>query len=99
MLLKERQNLIIEYISGCDGCFGGIELRKSDFAVGINKRLLIDTANTFEVADIKGVLRPQITRVGCFYLTTDLIIMLFLFKSNNLSIIENNAVIGDLLFQ
>ena len=26
MLLKERQNLIIEHISGCDGRFGDIEL-------------------------------------------------------------------------
>ncbi len=42
MLLKEWQNLIIEHIRGCDG----IELRKSDFAVSINKRLLVDMANT-----------------------------------------------------
>jgi hypothetical protein len=34
-------------IMGCDGRSGGIELRKSDFTVSINKRLLIDTANTF----------------------------------------------------
>jgi transposase len=98
-VLNDKVLPFFEHISGCDGSFGDIELRKSDFAVGINKRLLIDTANTFEVADIEGVLRPQITRVGCFDLTTDLIIMLFLFKSSNLSIIENNAVIGDLLFQ
>ena len=29
MLLKKRQNLIIEHISGCDGRFGGIKLGTS----------------------------------------------------------------------
>ncbi len=77
MCLKEWQNLVIEHVGCCDGCFGGVELRKGDLAVSIDKRLLIDTPYTFEIAYIKGVGRPQVTGVSRFYLTTSLIVMLF----------------------
>jgi len=99
MLLKEWQNLVIEHVSSCDGCFCGIELCKGNFAVSINKCLLIDTPDTLEIANIKGVLLSQITRMSRFYLSTGLIIVLFLFKSSDLSIIEDNTVIGNLLLK
>ncbi len=73
MILEERQNLVTQHICCRDWCFCRVELCERYFAVGINERLLIDTPNTFKVANIECVLRAW---VCCFYLTTSFIIML-----------------------
>jgi len=54
-----------------------LKLRVCDLAVGIDKRLLIESAHTFERADIKRVLRAKTTRVSRFNLATSFVILLF----------------------
>ncbi len=80
MSLEERKNLAIQDICCGDWCFCRVELSEGDFAVCINERLLIDTSNTFQIANIERVLRAKITWMCCFYLTTRLVIMLLAFK-------------------
>ena len=52
MMLKERQDLIIQRICRCDGRFHGVQLGKGDFGVGIDKGLLVDSTNAFDRTDI-----------------------------------------------
>lgn len=61
MLLKVWQYLIVKHVGCSDGRFCCVELGKSHLAVGINEDLLVDTANTFEIAHMKRVLRTPIS--------------------------------------
>jgi len=92
LLLKKWQNLIVQYISSRDWCLGCIELAESNFAVSVNKRLLVDTAYAFEVTDIERVLRAQVAWVCGFNLTARFVIVFLLLKSCDLGIAENNSV-------
>ncbi len=83
-MLRRTGAPVIQHISSRDGCFCRVELSEGDFAVGINERLLIDASNTFKVANIKRVLRPEIAWVRCFNLTTSLVIMFLALKGCNL---------------
>ena len=56
LLLKVWQYFIVKHVGCCDGCFRCVELGKCHLAVGINKGLLVDTANSFKVTHIKRVL-------------------------------------------
>lgn len=55
MLFKVRQDFIVKHVSRSDRRFGGVEFCKR-FAIRINKGLLINTTNAFEVANIKRIL-------------------------------------------
>lgn len=62
--LIERQYAIIEQIGGSDRRFTRIQLAVGDFRVGIHERLLVDTPHAFQIANVEGILRPQITRTA-----------------------------------
>src|SRR5689334_4341759 len=66
---KERQHTIVQKIGCSKGIFAIIHLGKSYPRVGINKGLLVDTAYTFNVTYIIGVLRSQVARVFGFNLS------------------------------
>ena len=63
VFLKERQHTVIERIGSGDGDLGRIQLGKGHRRIGIDHRLLIDPADTFQIPDIKGILADQITRM------------------------------------
>lgn len=60
VLFKEGQHSIIQQIGRGDRRLPRIELREADFRVGIDEGLLGDPADTFQRADVEGVLRPAV---------------------------------------
>ena len=53
---KERQNPIVQQIGGGNRRLGGIQLGKRHLAVGVDKRLLVNAADTLEGADVERIL-------------------------------------------
>ena len=60
---------------------------------------MIDPAHALQGADIEGVLRAKITRMGCLDLAAGLIIQLLLFKRLHLRLGQDGALVGHLGFQ
>ena len=56
VVFEERQHPVVQQIRRGDRRFGSIELGKRYLAVGIDKGLLVDPADTLERADVEGVL-------------------------------------------
>lgn len=50
LFIEPRNYLVIEHICSRERRLLGIELRHCDLAVGINECLLIDSANSFDIA-------------------------------------------------
>jgi len=90
----EGQHSVIEQIRRCDGGLGGVELAVRRFGVGIDIGLLIHPAHALEGADIEGVLRAEIARVGRLNLATGLIIELLALQRLNLGLGEDDAFLG-----
>ncbi|RNA04054.1 hypothetical protein BpHYR1_034041, partial [Brachionus plicatilis] len=88
---EERQYFIIQRIGRCNRRFRRIQLGKRIFAVSIHEGLLIDTANTFHIAYVEGVLRAQVARMVRFYLTTDLLIQFLPLQRSNLIFSKNDS--------
>ena len=63
MLLKERNHSIVEQVSSHQGVLAVVELGKGRLRVGVDKRLLVDTTNTLEVANVEGILGTKISRM------------------------------------
>ena len=57
MRFKEWQHAIIEKVCCCDRRLRFVEFAVSDFAVGINKRLLINSTNPLQSTNVEGILR------------------------------------------
>jgi hypothetical protein len=58
MAYKEGQNAIIEHLRGHQGVLAIVELGKRHFRVRINEGLLVNSTNSFNGADVGGVLGP-----------------------------------------
>ncbi len=54
--LIERQDAIIKQVGSSDRCFTCIQLTVRHFRVRIDERLLIDTADTFQITNVESVL-------------------------------------------
>ena len=50
-------------------------------------------------ANVEGILGSQIARMGGVYLTTGLVIVLFLLQSRDLSLGQDDTLLGDLVLQ
>ncbi len=61
--------------------------------------MLVNTTDTFDGANIEGVLAAKIARMRRFHLTAGFIIKLFLLKGLDLCFGQDDAVLGDLRFQ
>ncbi|SDP72506.1 hypothetical protein SAMN05660330_03837 [Desulforhopalus singaporensis] len=61
--ISEWHYSIVKQIGGCNRSFGGVELGKSNLAIGINEGLVVDSADTLDCADIESILRTEIARV------------------------------------
>ena len=50
-------------------------------------------------ANVEGILGSQIARMGGIYLTTGLVIVLFLLQSRDLGLGQDDTLLGDLVLQ
>ncbi len=50
-------------------------------------------------ANVEGILGSQIARMGGIYLTTGLVIVLFLLQSRDLGLGQNDTLLSDLVLQ
>jgi hypothetical protein len=78
--LKEWKNFVIEEVCSRKRFFHVIEFAEGYLRVGIDKSHLVNPADTFVSADIKGILRSKISRVLRFDLT-----MGFIFVNSQLA--------------
>ena len=92
--LIERQHFVIQHIRCRDRCFGGVQFAVRHFAVSVHVSLLVNTPHAFEVADVEGVLRPQVTRVGGFDFAAGFVILLLFLQGRNLRVAQNQAFKG-----
>ncbi len=58
VILEEEKDPVVEYAGGHQGVLTVIQLHETDFAVGIDERLLVDAPHPFDIADIESVLGP-----------------------------------------
>ncbi len=58
MLLEQWQHPIVEQIRRRDRRLAIVQLGASNFGIGIDKGLLVDAANTLQIADIERILGP-----------------------------------------
>ena len=63
VLFVPRQHPVIEHIRSSNGVFAVIEFDHDGLAIAVNERLLVNAANAFDIANVIGVLAPQIARV------------------------------------
>src|SRR5213595_3701219 len=77
LLLKEWQHQVIKQIGCSNSIFSVIHFCKSNPGIGINKGLLINSSNTFNVANIISILSAKITRMFPFQFLRRLLFFLF----------------------
>ena len=63
VLIEERQHAITEQIRGRDRRFAIVQLGGSDLRIGVDEGLLVDAANTLQIADIERILGTAIARM------------------------------------
>ena len=99
VFLEKRQDAVVQEVSGGNGGLGGIALGKGDFAVSVDKGLLINPPHTLECPDVKRVLGTQIAGMRRLNFTTDLVIEWFFLQGRDLGLGQDNALVGHLGFQ
>src|SRR5579872_344625 len=67
LLFKEWDHLVVENIRSGDSMFGFIEFGEGDPAISVDKGLLIDASDTFDVPDIVRVLGTQVSGMFGLY--------------------------------
>ena len=92
----KRQHPVVQQISGGDRRFCGVQLAMHDFAVSVDKRLLVNAPHTFEIADVERVLRTEIARVGGLDLAAGHVVLVLSLQCRNLFVAQDNAFVGDL---
>jgi hypothetical protein len=55
VLFEERQDAVVEQIRGGDGRLAIVELGASDLRKGIDERLLVNSTNALQIADIERI--------------------------------------------
>ena len=74
-----RDHAIIQELCCDKGVLSVVELGKSDFAVGVDKCLLVDPTDALDVAYVERVLSTEITRMLGFDLTLSYFLLLCFF--------------------
>ena len=90
---------VIEHVCGCNRRLGRVEFGTGHLGEGIDKGLLVDPANSFEGADIEGVLATQLPRMGGLDLTAGHIVLLLAFQGGNLLLGQDLPGLGHMFFQ
>jgi len=84
VLLEQRHHPIIEQIGGRDRGLAIVKLGASNLGVGIDESLLVDAANTLQIADIERILSAAIARMLALELAVRLLLGLGLLQRNDL---------------
>jgi hypothetical protein len=98
VLVVERHHPIIENFGGGDRGLAVIKLGKSDFGVGIDDGLLIDSDHPFQGADIEGALGTAIARTFALELAMRLLVGLGLLERGDLRLGQQDALLRHLGF-
>jgi hypothetical protein len=77
----------------------GVELYERDPGVSVDNSLLINTAYTFDGAEVVSVLSHQIAGMLCFYFTSSLQLLFLALYGDNLRLSKNEALLGYSSFQ
>src|SRR5579859_1778064 len=94
MLIKERQNTVIENICRSNGMLGLIEFGKCHPAVSVDKGLLVNAADALDIADIVGILGAEISGVLSFNLSKRLPAFLLPLHGHQLSFGQDKPFLG-----
>lgn len=63
MFLEEGDHAVVQKIGRDEGVLSVIEFCCCHFGIGVDEGLLVDSANAFQIADIKSVLGAEVARV------------------------------------
>ena len=99
LLVKERNHPVVEQFGRHQVIPAIIELCKGNLRIRVDKRLLIDSTDTFESAHIERILGSQVTRMFGFYLTLGLLLLFGSFQSGKLFFGQNEPFLSRLGFQ
>src|ERR1700722_1922734 len=94
MLIKERKHPIVEGIGGGNGMLRLIELGKGNAAIGVDKGLLINPADAFDISDIVSVLRSQVSGMLGLDLSKGFPALFLAFHSDQLGFGKNEPFLG-----
>ena|GEM_PF-4024140 len=76
-----------------------MEFGKCNFGIGVNEGLLVHAGYALKRADIKGVLRTEITRVCCFNFARNEIVILLFLKRLDLSFCQDQFFMSHFLLK
>ena len=96
VLLEERQHPVIEHVGCRDRVLAVVELGKGELAVGVDEGLLVDAPDALQVADVVGVLRPEVARVLGLDHAVRLLVLSRLLERSDLVFCEDQALLGHL---
>src|SRR5882762_3270391 len=82
LVFKEWQYFVVQDVSRSNRMFTFIELRKSNTSISINKSLLVNAADAFDIPDVIGVLASQVSWMFSFDFTERFTTFLFPFQSH-----------------
>ena len=95
IVFQHWQNTVVEKIRSRDRRLGGMPLAGCDLRVSVDKRLLVDTVNTLDRADIVRVLRSQVAWVLDLYLAVNLVCGTLPLHRDNLRVGQQYSFLGD----
>src|ERR1700760_3389917 len=94
MIIEERQNPVIEDISGSYSVFAFIQFCKGHPTIRVDKGLLVNTTDSLDIADIICILRPKVSRVLGLDLANGFAALFFPFHCHQLSFGKDKTLLG-----
>jgi len=94
MFFKERDHAVVQKISSYQSVLAVVELGEGDLRIGVNKRLLIDSAHTFKCAHIERILGTRIAWMSGLGITIGLFLLLGFLQSSRLPFGKNDTSLG-----
>lgn len=99
MFLEKGNHSIVEQIRSYQSILAVVKFGKTHLGIGVDKGLLVNATNTFERANIEGVLRAQVSGMLGFDLTVSFLVLFGSFQSDDLPLGEDQAILSHLCFQ
>lgn len=99
MKIEERHNPVVKQIGCRNRCFGRVELANGNLGIGVDERLLVDSANAFQATHVERILRAKVAGMCRLdFSECDIVVLLF-FEGRNLGVRQDYAILMNLLFQ
>jgi hypothetical protein len=96
MLFEEGDDAIVQQLRRGNRRLLRIQLGEADLRIGVDKGLLIDSPDPFQVADVEGVLGATVARAFALELAVGFFLALDTLERGELGFGEDAAVLGDL---